>query len=157
MPMPVMSDAERDAFLAERRVGLLGVAREGKGPLLAPIWFHYEPSAGLRMYLSESSAKGRRLAATGRATLAVHAEDFPYRYVIAEGPVTLRRLGEQTYAAIREMASRYLGADAGERYAGQFTAEDEVEVLLVPQRWQAVIPGGPADRAPSARQPAEPH
>ena len=145
--MPIMSDAERDAFLAERRVGVLGVAREGKGPLLAPIWFRYEPAAGLRMYLSESSAK----------TLAVHAEDFPYRYVIAEGPVTMRRLGEQTSEAIQAMASRYLGADAGRRYAGQFTAEDEVEVLLVPQRWQAVIPGGPADLAPAARQPAEPH
>jgi nitroimidazol reductase NimA-like FMN-containing flavoprotein (pyridoxamine 5'-phosphate oxidase superfamily) len=157
MPMPIMSDAERDAFLAERRVGVLGVAREGKGPLLAPIWFRYEPAAGLRMYLSESSAKGRRLAVAGRATLAVHADDFPYRYVIAEGPVTMRRLGEQTSEAIQAMASRYLGADAGRRYAGQFTAEDEVEVLLVPQRWQAVIPGGPADLAPAARQPAEPH
>jgi hypothetical protein len=153
--MPVMSEAERDAFLAERRVGVLGVAREGKGPLLAPIWFRHEPGAGLRMCLSGSSAKGRRLAATGRATLAVQAEDFPYRYVIAEGPVTLRRLGAQTYEAVRAMASRYLGADAGRRYADQFTAEDEVELLLVPDRWQAVIPGGAADLPPAARRPAE--
>lgn len=153
--MPLMSDAERDAFLAERRVGVLGVTREGSGPLLAPIWFRYEAGIGVRMYLSASSGKGRRLAAEGRASLAVQAEDFPYRYVTAEGPVTLRLLGDDTYEAIRTIASRYLGADAGRRYAEQFTALDEVEVLLIPERWQAVIPGGTADKASAQTVPAE--
>jgi nitroimidazol reductase NimA-like FMN-containing flavoprotein (pyridoxamine 5'-phosphate oxidase superfamily) len=146
--VPVMSDEERDSFLADRRVGVLGVARESQGPLLAPIWYRYDVGVGLRMCLAASSAKGRCLAKQGRATLAVHFEGFPYRYVIAEGPATLRPLGDQTYETILAMASRYLGPDAGRRYADAFTAQDEVEVLLTPERWQAVVPGGPADLPP---------
>jgi hypothetical protein len=48
----------------------------------------------------------------------------PYRDVIAEGPVTMRRwgddapLGSKTSEAIRVIASRYLGANTGRRERG---------------------------------------
>lgn len=135
--MGMMSDAERDAFLGERRVGVLAMGRDGAAPLLAPIWYLYEPGGAFRIYMSGSSAKARRLRAEGRASICVQAEDRPYRYVTADGPVTVEPLGEATHDALREMASRYLGEAAGAKYADSYSPPDEVVVTLVPQRWRA--------------------
>ncbi len=139
--MADMTEQQRDAFLAERRVAVLGIARAAAGPLLAPIWYGYDPGGPFRFCMGGSSAKARRLGAEGRATVCVQAEDHPYRYVIAEGPVGIEPLGDATNDAILAMATRYLGASGGRRYAEQFTTPDEVLVTLTPQRWQAVIPG----------------
>jgi PPOX class probable F420-dependent enzyme len=139
--MAAMSDEQRDAFLAERRLGTLGIARVGKGPLLAPIWYRYTPGEPIEMNMGGSSAKAFRLRAEGRATLSVIDDTNPYRYVTAEGPVTLTLLGESTYDAIRSMASRYLGTDAGTRYADAFRTPDEVVVRLTVENWQALILG----------------
>ncbi len=150
--MSPMTDEQRDSFLAEPRVAVLGIGRGDTGPLLAPIWYRYEQGAFL-LCMSGSSAKARRLAAAGRATLCVQAEDYPYRYVVAEGPVSLRELGPQTHPVslrelgpqthpvIRALASRYLGDDAGLRYADSFAAADEILVTLTPARLQAEVPG----------------
>jgi len=150
--MAQMAPQQRDSFLAERRVAVLGIAREGSGPLLAPIWFRYEPATtAFTFCMAGSSAKARRLAAAQRATVCVQGEDFPYRYVVAEGPVTVRLLGEETYEQVRAMATRYLGEDAGRHYADQFATPDEVLVTLIPSRWQAEIPG-PAAAKPGAAE-----
>lgn len=133
----MMTDRERDAFLAERRVGVLAVQRRGAGPLLAPIWYLYEPGGPFRIYMGGSTAKAHRLRSEGRASICVQAEDRPYRYVTAEGPVTISLLGEATHEAIRTMASRYLGDTAGARYADAFATPDEVVVTLQPQRWRS--------------------
>ncbi len=135
--MGAMSDAERDGFLAERRVGVLAIGRDGAGPLQAPIWYQYEPGVGFRICMGGSSLKARRLRAEGRAAICIQAEDRPYRYVTAEGPVTVELLGDATHEAIRSMASRYLGEAAGAQYADQFPTPDEVVVTLTPDRWRA--------------------
>lgn len=136
-----MTQEEREAFLAERRVAVLGIGRDAAGPLLAPIWFRFEADATFRSCMGGSTAKARRLRAEGRATVCVQAEDFPYRYVLAEGPVELVPLGEGTYEAVRAMASRYLGQSAGRRYADAFSTPDEVLVTLTPERLTAVVVG----------------
>jgi PPOX class probable F420-dependent enzyme len=134
----MMSDADRDAFLLERRVGVLAMGRDGgAAPLLAPIWYLYEPGGPFRIYMSGSSAKARRLRAEGRASICVQAEDRPYRYVTADGPVTVEPLGDRTHDALREVASRYLGEAAGAKYADSYSPPDEVVVTLTPQRWRA--------------------
>ena len=137
----MMSDDERDAFLAERRIGVLAMGRAEAGPLPAPIWYRYEPGDGFRMLMSGSSLKARRLRAERRASICVQAEDAPYRYVTAEGAVDVEPLGEAAYNAILEMASRYLGADAGRRYADAFRTPDEVLVTLRPGRWRSEVLG----------------
>lgn len=136
-----MTDGERDGFLAERRVGVLGMGRDGAGPLLAPIWYQYEPGGPFRICMGGSTAKARRLRAEGRASICVQSEERPYRYVTAEGPVVVEALGERTYEAIRSMASRYLGDGAGTRYADAFETPDEVVVTLTPERWRTEVLG----------------
>ena len=141
--MVQMSDAERDTFLLERRVGVLGIGRNAAGPLLAPIWYRYTPGAGFEIYMGGSTAKVRRLHAEGRASICVQDEARPYRYVSVEGPVTVEYLGslEQGRLAIEPIASRYLGAAAGAAYAEAFRTPDEVLVRLTPQRWQTAVIG----------------
>ena len=89
-----------------------------------------------------SSAKARRLRKEGRATVCVQPEDAPYRYVVADGPVTLSPLGDGTRAAVVAMASRYLGSGAGHSYAEQFSTPDEMVVELDPENWLSEVPGG---------------
>ena len=85
-----MTRAEREAFLAETRVGILGVVEPRRGPLTVPVWYHYEPGALVRVVTGEKSLKGRLLRSAGRMSLCVQTETAPYQFVSVEGPVTLR-------------------------------------------------------------------
>lgn len=122
MTVTTMSDQERDAFLLEARLGNIAVSRVGKGPLLAPIWYSYTPGGTIDMCIGATSAKAHRFRAEGRATLSVvdPGSAGRYRYVAVEGPVTLSELGDGTRDAMLRMATRYLGAEAGPRYADNF-------------------------------------
>jgi len=150
--MATMTDEERDAFLAEPHLGVLSIAREGKGPLVAPIWYRYEPGKPFEMCMGSGSAKAHRLRAEGRATLAmIDDSGGRYRYVTIEGPVSLEVLGDRTRAEILSMASRYLGPKGGHRYTENFMAKlesddlhdghgtDEVLVRLTPERWRTDV------------------
>lgn len=120
--MATMSDQERDAFLSEARLGNIAVSRVGKGPLLAPIWYSYAPGGTIDMCTGATSAKAHRFRAEGRATLSVVDPGTAglYQYVAVEGPVTLSDLGDGTRDAMLRMATRYLGREAGQRYADNF-------------------------------------
>lgn len=136
-----MTDVDRDAFLLERRLGTLAIAREGKGPLLAPIWYQYTPGATIDICMSGSSAKAVRLRTAGRASMCVSDEGRPYRYVTVEGPVTVTDLGDEARERIRSMASRYLGPSGGSQYAEAFSTPDEVIVRLTPTHWRTEVLG----------------
>ena len=139
--MALMSDADRDAFLLYRRLGNLAIAREGKGPLVAPIWYLYEPGGTIDICMSGSSAKAVCLRRAGRASMLVSDEGRPYRYVSVEGPVTVTELGGAARDTIRTMATRYLGTTGGEQYAEQFSTPDEVIVRLTPESWRTEVLG----------------
>lgn len=139
--MAIMTDAERDTFLLEKRLGNLAIGRRGAGPLLAPIWYQYTPGGTFDVCMSGSSAKAHRLRAEGRASILVSDESFPYRYVSAEGPVEIDVLGDRTFAVIEAMAARYFGAEGGRRYAEQFAADDEIMMRLRPDRWHTEVLG----------------
>lgn len=120
--MRTMSEEERDAFLAEARLGNISVSRVGKGPLLAPIWYSYTPGGTVDMCIGATSAKAHRFRAEGRATLSVvdPGTSGLYRYVAVEGSVTLAELGDGTRDAMLRMSTRYLGAKGGEHYTDKF-------------------------------------
>lgn len=146
--VPVMTDEERDAFLLEPRLGTIGVARDGAGPLVAPIWYRYTPGGTFDMCMGETSAKAARLRAEGRCTLSVLDERGPYRNVTVEGEVTIELLGDATRSHILAMATRYLGEPGGLAYTERFMvglADDglhpghgtrEILVRLTPRRWR---------------------
>ena len=126
-----MTQTEREAFLAEVHVGILAVARPGKGPLALPIWYRYEDGAVV-IGMGGNSAKAKLLRRAGRATMTVQTETAPYKYVMVEGPVAVLAEQRDTY----EMASRYLGPERGKWYAenNPNTAESVI-ARLVPESW----------------------
>jgi len=140
--MATMSDDERDAFLAERRVAVLAIQREGKGPLCAPVWYRRSEAGGFEIAMADASAKASCLRASGRATLCIQDEGRPYRYVTAEGPVALEVLtSEARNEILTDIASRYLGPTAGAAYAANFPGHDEALVTLAVDRWRTEVLG----------------
>ncbi len=153
--MTSMTDEERDAFMIEPRLGNLGIARPGRGPLLAPIWYRFTPGGTVDMCIGATSAKAKRLRAEGRATLSVvdAGERGVYRYVAVEGAVTMTPLGDRTEAEILAMSSRYLGQKGGRRYTDNFMArlveddlhdghgDTEVMVRITPDLWRTEVLG----------------
>jgi nitroimidazol reductase NimA-like FMN-containing flavoprotein (pyridoxamine 5'-phosphate oxidase superfamily) len=126
-----MTREEREAFLADVHVGILSIARSGKGPLALPIWYQYE-DGDVVIGMSGTSLKAKLLRRAGRATMTVQTETAPYKYVMVEGPVVVRQEQRDDYA----MASRYLGPQLGRWYAenNPSTAESVV-VRLTPETW----------------------
>ncbi|MEM9467209.1 MAG: pyridoxamine 5'-phosphate oxidase family protein [Actinomycetota bacterium] len=131
-----MTKAEREAFLADLHVGVLGV-NHGEVPLAVPIWYDYEPGGDIWVLTSPESIKGRALAASGRFSLCAQTEAPPYRYVTVEG--TVASVEDPTTEDARHMAHRYLGPELGDAYV-EATADESTSkrYRLTPQRWYTV-------------------
>src|SRR4051794_28949567 len=126
-----MTEAERDAFMADVHVGILAIARQDKGPLALPIWYQYEDGAVV-IGMGGKSLKAKLLRAAGRATMTVQTEAPPYKYVSVEGPVEILQEQRDDF----EMASRYLGPEMGRWYADNNPSTSEsVIARLTPERW----------------------
>ena len=126
-----MTADEREAFLADVHVGILSIARTGKGPLALPIWYQYEDGY-VRIGMGGKSLKAKLLRRAGRATMTVQTETPPYKYVMVEGPVVVLSEQRDDYA----MASRYLGPELGKWYAENNPSTSEsVIVRLTPENW----------------------
>ena len=136
-----MSEAEREAFLAEPHVGILSISQKGRGPMGVPVWYDYAPGGELWFLTQNSSLKGKLLAVGKRISLCAQRESSPYAYVTVEGPVT----AIEPYTVegdLLPMASRYLGAEGGAAYAegarANYAAGTSVKVSVRPERWLTV-------------------
>ena len=139
MSTTTMTKSEREAFLAETHVAVIGVVEPGRGPLTVPVWYHYEPGGVVRFVTGGSSRKARLLRAAGRLSVCVQTETPPYKYASVEGPATIG--GTPDYERdFRAMAVRYLGAQMAEMYLAATASEREGAVLVevVPERWLTV-------------------
>lgn len=132
-----MSEAERQAFLAEVRIGIVSINEPGRGPLTVPVWFDYEPGGEVSFVTPAESRKAALLAVGDRMSLVVQDEEMPPKYVSVEGTVTA--IDEATVEGdVTAMAVRYLGDEIGALYVETTRAEDprdEVLVRLRPERW----------------------
>ena len=136
-----MSRAEREAFLAAVRIGVISIADDGLGPLSVPIWYGYEPGGELWIVTDRESRKGKLLLKVDRFSLCVQTETPPYSYVSVEGPiVALERAELERHT--RVLAHRYLGVEAGDGYIKATGASDETDGSIVvrmrPERWLSV-------------------
>ena len=112
-------------------VGVLAVARPGRGPLALPVWYLVE-DGDVIVGMGGESKKAELLRSAGRATLTVQTEDPPYKYASVEGPVVIEERQRDDF----EMASRYLGPEVGRWYAdNNASTERSVVVRLTPDHW----------------------
>jgi PPOX class probable F420-dependent enzyme len=138
-----LSDAERDEFLRELRVGRLATQREDGWPHLTPIWYVWE---GDRFVLSLGKSR-RHLANIARdphVTLIV--DEDPRTSDLSKSPraVVCYGLGRlvEDEAGVRgittKVEERYLPADArGPELDELLWFEGRVGVEITPQRWLA--------------------
>ena len=140
MPRP-MTEQEREAFLAEPRVGVLSVASDdGRPPLTVPIWYSYQPGGDITFFTGTFGQKARKTGLIQRAgaiSFSVQHPEFPYRYITVEGSV----LGmdqppssDQILAIVR----RYLPEEDAQGFASSALEQSGPEFVLFtirPDRW----------------------
>src|SRR5215470_2343791 len=132
-----MTVPEREAFLADVRVGMLSVNDDGeRAPLSVPIWYSYD--SGLVSFVTgRRSRKTRLIERSGRISLAVQQEMLPYRYVSVEGPVVA--IEPVDVEELSRLRARYLGPEAARRARERSPEPDpsEVTVRMRPERWRS--------------------
>jgi nitroimidazol reductase NimA-like FMN-containing flavoprotein (pyridoxamine 5'-phosphate oxidase superfamily) len=130
----VMTVAERESFLAGVHVGVLSVARDGRGPLAVPVWYSYEPGGEILIWMDRDSVKDKAIRKAGRLSLVVQSEVRPYKYVSAEGPVVANDEPPTREQALA-IASRYLPRDEAVAYVDGALGAGSLLVRMRPERW----------------------
>ena len=134
--MTSMTQAEKQAFLADVHVGVLALNDGDRGPLMVPMWYDYEPDGELWFLTGPQTRKGRLIQVGTRVSLVAQTEDAPYQYVSVEGPVTAIAPADPELEGL-PMAVRYLGPEKGKQYFDSMS-EWGVTVRVRPERWFAV-------------------
>ncbi len=134
--MTSMTQAEKQAFLADVHVGVLALNDGDRGPLMVPMWYDYEPGGELWFLTGPQTRKGRLILVSTRVSLVAQTEDAPDRYVSVEGLVTTIAPADRELEGL-PMAVRYLGPEKGKQYFDSMS-EWGVTVRVQPERWLAV-------------------
>jgi len=128
-----MSRAEREEFLAGVHVAVLSVAApDGRGPLIAPVWYTYQPGGTVNLVTGRGTRKALAIEAAGRISLCAQQERMPYKYVTVEGPVVM---ATATEAERLELARRYLGDEGGDAYIAANPTDGQVMIRMTPEQW----------------------
>jgi len=123
---------DRAAFLSQPRTAVLATTR-GNGQVHAvPVWYAFDGEA-FRIITARGSVKHRNAARSGRATLCVDERDGAYRYVMAEGPVTVQ--DSVTYDERLALHTLYRGAERAKEIVDRGGHEKMVLLVLRPERW----------------------
>jgi nitroimidazol reductase NimA-like FMN-containing flavoprotein (pyridoxamine 5'-phosphate oxidase superfamily) len=142
MPRP-MTEHERQAFLAERRIAVLAVASDSdRPPLAVPIWYGYQPGGNVTIFTGSQGRKARKsrlIAKAGVLSLTVQDPEPPYKYVTVEGTVIQTDRppsADQLLAVVRrylpeELAQGFVEAELG--VPGP--ASELVLYTIRPDRW----------------------
>ena len=129
-----MTREEREAFLADLHVGVIGINAPGRAPVVVPIWYSYQPGKEIKFLTNKESLKTRLLKQAGRFSLCVQNEAPPYQYVSVEGPI-LSIEDANHYQDLKPIAVRYLGEEEGEQYVQDTINDEELLVRMKPERW----------------------
>jgi len=136
-----MSPEERQAFLAETRVGILSIPEEGRGPLTVPVWYTYVPGGEVCIWTGVETRKAKLLHHAHRISFCVQEPTPPfYKYVSIEGPFTIRPVDLER--DIHPMTLRYYGPVNGERMFADISQaggwKKDILVCITPERWLTV-------------------
>ncbi len=95
---------------------VLTTYRKDGSALVSPVWFRWHDRA-FEVVIAEGDVKLRHLGANPECILVVFESVPPFRGVEVRGTAEL--IEGDVASARREIAGRYLGADAGARFAAQ--------------------------------------
>ncbi len=134
-----MSVEDREKFLADVHVGVLGVhdPRGSGAPLLVPVWYGYEPGGEVLVQTARESVKAQLVRASGWFSICAQKESAPYQYVSVAGPVVA--VDDPVPPHRREaLAHRYLDTETASAYleANERQLTQDVLFHMRPQRWR---------------------
>jgi len=115
-------------------VGMLAVTRPGKAPMVAPIWYLYEPGGELVLMTSSDSLKFPHLVREQRFSFCVQTETWPSRYVTVSGPIT-EAIEPADEALRRQMTERYLDPSLVEGFLESIAEIDFQVFRMRPEQW----------------------
>ena len=108
-------------------LAVLATYRQDGNVLLSPVWHEWR-DGGFNVVTGSRDVKASHLRRDPRASIVVCEHSPPYRGVELRGSARLISAGVE--AAVRRIASRYLGRDAGAAYAD--SAADDLLIRLEP-------------------------
>jgi PPOX class probable F420-dependent enzyme len=101
-------------LLEVARVAVLATYRRDGSVLLSPVWHEWRDD-GFNVMTGSTDVKAGHLRRDPRASIVVYEDAPPYRGLELRAEARLSVPDDR--AIIRRIATRYLGAEAGERYA----------------------------------------
>ena len=130
-----MDKKQRDTFLNDVRIGVLGLGDGERGPLTAPLWYVYEGGGQLWFMVELGSRKDKLMSESKRVSLCVQNEKFPYSYVSIEGPIkTIEEVGAHD-PCHDQIARRYLGDVDGPAFIESLPNTPWLKVTMQIERW----------------------
>ena len=103
--MKAMTESERDAFLSERRYGILTTNGGNGFPMPVPLWFEWDGTRA-RLFTQHETAKVRRVRSDARVALLVaNHPDEPERWVLIQGAAAV--LTDGGWDLAQRLAARY--------------------------------------------------
>lgn len=138
--MPEMSQAEIEKFLEAPRIAHLITLRPDGSPHVAPVWYEYVDGEFL-VWTSRNFRKVKNIEGDARVALSIASEDRPYRFVVAQGEITVS--DADVWDIGLSIATRYDGPEGAIAFLEQYYAEGESVVLrLTPSRTMNWSDGG---------------
>ncbi len=113
-------------------LAVLATYRRDGTVLLSPVWQEWR-DGGFGVVTSSRNVKAGQLRRDPRASIVVCEHSPPYRGIEVRGQARLVTAGARD--AVRRIASRYLGREAGAAYAD--TASDDLLIRLEPGELRA--------------------
>ena len=110
-----------------RLLAVLATYRRDSAVLLSPVWHEWR-DGGFNVITGSGGVKARHLRRDPRAGIVVCEHVVPYRGVELRCSAQLVSAGVED--AVKRIASRYLGREAGAAYAAR--AEDDLLIRLEP-------------------------
>jgi PPOX class probable F420-dependent enzyme len=109
----LMSDEERDEFLAGSTLARLAVLDENGWPYVQPVWYHWEPSEGVFYIVArKKSAWAEFMKRDPKVALTIDGETRPYKKVSVQGTAEVieePNVGGRWVEIAKLMSVRYLG------------------------------------------------
>jgi len=123
---------DRDAFLQQPRTAVIATAGRDGRIHAVPVWYSWDGSV-FRIITERDSVKHRNAVRAGRATLCVDERDGRFRYITAEGPVTVQ--DPVSYEERLALHTIYRGPEAAKQIVDRGGHEGMVTLILRPERW----------------------
>ena len=108
---------------------MLATTRKDGSPFTSPVWFRWTGTA-FEVVIARGDVKLRHLERDPRCSLVIFETVAPFRGIEVRGAATLT-LCDVTEIR-RSIAARYLGPEAGERFAAERASKPGVLLRLLP-------------------------